>query len=64
MEDLNIKSNLTLTITPYEWEGNEEFTYEVRGWNIYHSKVGFKTIKEAEIEGKLKLKELKLKKLP
>jgi hypothetical protein len=53
-----MSKEIKLTISPYEWEGKEEFTYEVRGFNIYHSKVGFKTYKEAEKEGKLKLEEL------
>jgi len=52
------KSNLTLTITPYKWEDREEFTYEIRGWNVFHSKVGFKSYEEAKAEGELKLKEL------
>jgi hypothetical protein len=53
-----MSKEIKLTISPYEWEGKEEFTYEVRGFNIYHSKVGFKTYKEAEKECKLKLEEL------
>ena len=53
-----MSKELKLTISPYEWEGKEEFTYEVRGFNFYYSKVGFQTYKEAEKEGKLKVEEL------
>jgi len=52
-----MSKELKLTISPYEWEGKEEFTYEVRGFNIFYSKVGFQTYEEAEKEGKLKVEE-------
>ena len=40
---------LEIKISPYEWEGETEFTYEIRGYNIYYSTVGFKTQEEAQI---------------
>jgi len=46
-----------LTISEYEWESKIEYTYEIRGYNIYFSKVGFKTYEEAKKEGKYKLNE-------
>ena len=55
----SFKPETTYTITPYDWEGETEYNYEIRGYNIYYSKVGFKTYKEAEIEAIEKIKEYK-----
>jgi len=51
------KNKIELTISDYEWEGKNEYTYEIRGYNIYFSKVGFSSYNEAKKEGELKLKE-------
>jgi hypothetical protein len=51
------KNKIELTISDYEWEGKNEYTYEIRGYNIYFSKVGFSSYDEAKKEGELKLKE-------
>ena len=51
------KNKPKLIISDYEWEGKIEYTYEIRGFNIYFSKVGFNTYDEAEKEGKKKLTE-------
>jgi len=51
------KNKIKLTISDYEFEGKEEYTYEIRGYNIYFSKVGFSSYDEAKKEGELKLKE-------
>jgi hypothetical protein len=46
-----------LIISDYEWEGNTEYTFEIVGYNIYFSSVGFNTYDEAKKEGEQKLKE-------
>jgi hypothetical protein len=46
-----------LIISDYEWEDNIEYTYEIIGYNIYFSSVGFNTYDEAKKEGEQKLKE-------
>jgi hypothetical protein len=46
-----------LIISDYEWDGKIEYTYEIRGYRTYFSKVGFNTRDEAEKEGKKKLAE-------
>ena len=51
------KNKIELTISDYECEGKNEYTYEIRGYNIYFSKVGFSSYNEAKKEGELKLKE-------
>ena len=51
------KNKPKLTISDYEFEGKIEYTYEIRGHNVYFSKVGFNTYDEAEKEGKEKLTE-------
>ena len=51
------KDKIKLTISDYEFEDKEEYTYEIRGYNIYFSKVGFSSYDEAKKEGELKLKE-------
>ena len=58
MGDSNTRSKIKLTVSSYEWEGKEEFTYEIRGWNVCYSKVGFDSYEKAKQEGELKLKEL------
>lgn len=50
------ENKLKLIISDYEWEGNTEYTYEVIGYNIYFSSVGFNTHDEAKKEGEEKLK--------
>ena len=51
------KNKPKLTISDYEFEGETEYTYEIRGYNIYFSKVGFNTYDEAKNEGEKKLAE-------
>ena len=51
------KNKIELTISDYEWGDKTEYTYEIRGFNIYFSKVGFSSYDEANKEGRLKLKE-------
>jgi hypothetical protein len=55
MEDKRNKPKLR--ISEYEWEGEIEYTYEIRGYNICFSKVGFKTYEDAQKEGEDKLNE-------
>jgi hypothetical protein len=55
MEDK--KNKPKLSISEYEWEGEIEYTYEIRGYNVYFSKVSFKTYEDAQKEGKEKLSE-------
>ena len=57
MVGLKNKNKIELIISDYEWEGKNEYTYEIRGYNIYFSKVGFSSYDEAKKEGELKLKE-------
>lgn len=49
------KNNPKLIISDYEWEGNTEYTFEIVGYNIYFSSVGFNTYEEAKEEGEKKL---------
>lgn len=51
------KNKPELTISDYEFDGKVEYTYEIRGYNIYFSEVGFNTYDEAEKKGKKKLAE-------
>ena len=51
------KNKPKLTIIDYLWKDKTEYTYEIRGYNIYFSKVGFATYDEAKKEGEEKLKE-------
>lgn len=50
------ENKLKLIISDYEWEGKTEYTFEVIGYNIYFSTVGFNTYDEAKEEGEKKLK--------
>jgi hypothetical protein len=57
------KNKPKLTISDYEFEGKTEYTYEIRGYNIYFSKVGFNTYDEANKEGEKKLAEYVLQRM-
>ena len=48
------KNKPKLIISDYEWEGKIEYAYEIRGYNIYFSKVGFTTYDDAKKEGETK----------
>ena len=50
-------NKIKLTISDYEWEGKTQYTYEIRGYNIYFSEVGFNTYDDAKRKGETKLKE-------
>lgn len=54
------KNKPKLIISDYEWEGNTEYTFEIVGYNVYFSSVGFNTYDEAKIEGEKKIVNLKL----
>ena len=56
-------NKIKLAISPYIYDGIEEFTYEIRGLNIYYSEVGFESYNNAENIGKIKLKEMLHKQL-
>jgi len=51
------KNKIELRISNYQWNGKEEYTYEIIGYNIYFSEVGFSSYDEAKKKGKLKLKQ-------
>jgi len=51
------KNKIELTISDYEWEGKTEYTYEIRGYNVYFSEVGFISYDDAKEKGETKLKE-------
>lgn len=50
------ENKLNLIISDYEFDGKIEYTYEIIGYNIYFSTVGFNTYDEAKEEGEKKLK--------
>lgn len=57
VEIVGTENKLRLIVDSYEWENKLEYTYAIRGYNIYFSEIGFKTYEEAEKEGKEKLNE-------
>ena len=53
-----MNNKINLIITAYMYDGVEEFTFEIRGNNIYCSQVGFKSYDSAEKEGVVKQKRI------
>ena len=49
------ENKLKLIISDYEFDGKIEYTYEIIGYNIYFSSVGFNSYDEAKKEGEEKL---------
>lgn len=49
------ENKLKLIISDYEFDGQIEYTYEIIGYNIYFSSVGFNSYDEAKKEGEEKL---------
>jgi hypothetical protein len=56
---VNKENKINLIISDYRWEDKLEYTYEIRGYNIYFSEIGFNSYDEAKKEGEIKLNQIK-----